>query len=47
MNDYTAETIKLCSEINGVCWECVSFAPFKRYYTPSWDDMCRIKNIFF
>lgn len=22
MDDYTAETIKLCSEINGVCWEC-------------------------
>lgn len=28
-------------------WEHVSFAPFKRYYMPSWDDMCRIKNIFF
>lgn len=22
MDDYTIETIKLCSEINGVCWEC-------------------------
>lgn len=22
MNDYTTETIKLCSEINGPCWEC-------------------------
>ena len=32
---------------NGGGWEHVSFAPFKRYYTPSWDDMCRIKNIFF
>lgn len=32
---------------NGGGWEHVSFAPFKRYYMPSWDDMCRIKNIFF
>ena len=22
MDDYTTETIKLCAEINGVCWEC-------------------------
>ena len=22
MDDYTAETIKLCSEINGACWKC-------------------------
>jgi hypothetical protein len=22
MEDYTIETIKLCSEINGPCWEC-------------------------
>ena len=32
---------------NGGGWEHVSFAPFKKHYTPSWDDMCRIKNIFF
>ena len=32
---------------NGGGWEHVSFTPFKRFYTPSWDDMCRIKNIFF
>ena len=22
MDDYTIETIKLCAEINGPCWEC-------------------------
>ena len=32
---------------NGGGWEHVSFTPHKRFYTPSWDDMCRIKNIFF
>ena len=28
-------------------WEHVSVAPFKRSYTPTWDDMCAIKDIFF
>lgn len=32
---------------NGGGWEHVSFTPNKKYYMPSWDDMCRIKNIFF
>lgn len=32
---------------NGGGWEHVSFTPSKRFYMPSWDDMCRIKNIFF
>ena len=30
----------------GAGWEHVSVAPFKRSITPSWDDMCAIKNIF-
>ena len=30
----------------GAGWEHVSVAPFKRSVTPSWDDMCEIKNIF-
>lgn len=28
-------------------WEHVSIAPFNRKYTPSWDDMCYIKDMFF
>lgn len=28
-------------------WDHVSVAPFKRRITPSWDDMCMIKDIFF
>lgn len=28
-------------------WEHVSVAPSKRHITPSWDDMCRIKDMFF
>ena len=30
----------------GAGWEHVSVAPFKRSYTPSWDDMCKVKEIF-
>ena len=30
----------------GAGWEHVSVAPFKRSVTPSWDDMCDLKNIF-
>lgn len=28
-------------------WEHVSIAPYKRSYTPSWDEMCRLKDMFF
>lgn len=28
-------------------WEHVSVAPFDHTVIPSWDDMCRIKDIFF
>ena len=28
-------------------WEHVSVAPYDRNITPSWDDMCRLKDIFF
>lgn len=28
-------------------WEHVSVSPYKSRITPSWDDMCRIKEIFF
>lgn len=28
-------------------WEHVSICPFKHSYTPSWDDMCRLKDMFF
>lgn len=27
-------------------WEHVSVSPFKHHITPSWDDMCYIKNLF-
>ncbi len=30
----------------GAGWEHVSVAPFARRLTPSWDDMCLIKEIF-
>ena len=30
----------------GAGWEHVSVAPFRRNYTPTWDDMCLLKNIF-
>ena len=29
----------------GAGWEHVSVAPFRRNYTPTWDDMCFLKNI--
>ena len=28
-------------------WDHVSVSPFKKHITPSWDDMCRIKDMFF
>lgn len=28
-------------------WDHVSVAPFRPSYTPSWDDMCWIKDLFF
>ena len=28
-------------------WEHVSVAPYKRSYVPSWDDMCKLKDMFF
>lgn len=32
---------------NGAGWEHVSVSPYQRSVTPTWDDMCRIKEIFF
>lgn len=31
----------------GAGWDHVSISPFKRNYTPSWDEMCKLKNMFF
>lgn len=31
----------------GMGWEHVSVSPYKHYYTPTWSDMCRLKDIFF
>lgn len=28
-------------------WEHVSIAPYNRRITPDWDDMCRLKDMFF
>lgn len=28
-------------------WDHVSVSPYKKTITPSWDDMCRIKDMFF
>ena len=28
-------------------WEHVSVSPYKRGYTPSWDEMCKLKDMFF
>ena len=28
-------------------WDHVSVSPFKKSYTPSWDEMCTVKNMFF
>lgn len=27
-------------------WEHVSVSPYKHSYTPSWDEMCRLKDMF-
>ncbi len=32
---------------NGGGWEHVSVAPYNRRYVPSWEDMCRLKEMFF
>lgn len=32
---------------SGGGWEHVSICPYNRSYTPSWDDMCRLKDMFF
>lgn len=32
---------------NGGGWEHVSVAPYNRRYTPSWEDMCNLKDMFF
>lgn len=32
---------------NGGGWEHVSVCPFKRSHTPSWDEMCSFKDMFF
>lgn len=31
----------------GAGWDHVSVSPQKKKYTPSWDDMCAIKEVFF
>jgi hypothetical protein len=31
----------------GAGWEHVSICPMRKSYTPSWDDMCRLKDVFF
>ncbi len=32
---------------NGGGWEHVSICPVDSKYTPSWEDMCRLKDMFF
>ena len=32
---------------NGMGWEHVSMAPFKLSRTPTWDEMCKLKDMFF
>lgn len=32
---------------NGGGWEHVSICPYKRTRVPSWDEMCRLKEMFF
>lgn len=32
---------------NGGGWEHVSISPYKHSITPSWDDMCMLKDMFF
>ena len=38
-----------CSVIwsNGGGWEHVSIAPYKSSHIPSWEEMCRVKDMFF
>lgn len=45
INFYKWSGSVICS--TGAGWEHVSVAPFKKYYTPSWEDMCTIKDMFF
>lgn len=32
---------------NGGGWEHVSISPIKHSYTPTWDEMCKLKDMFF
>ena len=32
---------------NGGGWEHVSMCPYKRSHTPTWDEMCKLKDMFF
>jgi len=32
---------------HGAGWEHVSVNPYKRNYMPTWEDMCRLKDMFF
>ena len=32
---------------NGGGWDHVSVCPFKRTHTPTWDEMCKLKDDFF
>lgn len=32
---------------NGAGWDHVSVAPYNRRVVPTWDDMCRLKDMFF
>lgn len=32
---------------NGMGWDHVSIAPYNRKKTPTWDEMCRVKDMFF
>ena len=32
---------------NGCGWEHVSVAPYKHSYIPTWEDMCKLKSMFF
>lgn len=40
---------RFCSVIwsYGGGWEHVSIAPYKRSHTPTWEEMCRVKDMFF
>ncbi len=31
----------------GAGWEHISVSPYKKNITPTWDDMCQIKDLFF